>query len=98
MAGLHSMLETYVDNRSLPGAVGLMARGRLAEVAVVGSAALDGAAMARDSIFRLASVTKPITAAAVMAGSPATTGAARAARCCLPTVPTGSGAPGQRSR
>ncbi len=66
MVGLLSVLKTYVDNGSLPGAVGLVARGRQAEIAVVGSAAFDGAAMARDSIFRLASVTKPITAAAVM--------------------------------
>ena len=66
MVGLPAVLKTYVDNGSLPGAVGLVARGQQAEVAVVGSAAFDGAPMARDSIFRLASVTKPITAAAVM--------------------------------
>ena len=33
---------------------------------MVGSAAVDGPPMAIDSIFRLASITKPITAAAVM--------------------------------
>lgn len=66
MGGLHSVLKTYVDNGSLPGAVGLVVRDQQAEVAVVGSATFGGAAMARDSIFRLASVTKPITAAAVM--------------------------------
>ncbi len=43
-----------------------MARGDHTEVAVAGSVATDGAPMARDSIFRLASVTKPITAAAIM--------------------------------
>lgn len=63
MVGLPSVLKTYVDNGSLPGAVGLVARGQQAEVAVVGSAAFDGAPMARDSIFRLASVTEPIIAA-----------------------------------
>ena len=66
MAGLHDLLETHVDNGTLPGAVGLVARGNRAEVTVVGSAAIGGAAMARDSIFRFASITKPITAAAVM--------------------------------
>jgi CubicO group peptidase (beta-lactamase class C family) len=66
MAGLPSVLKTYVDDGSLPGAVGLVVHGQQAEVAVAGSAAFDGAPMARDSIFRLASVTKPITAAAVM--------------------------------
>ena len=66
MPGLHAVLQRYVDDGSLPGAVGLVARGDQMEVAVVGSAAIGGVAMARDSIFRLASITKPITAAAVM--------------------------------
>ena len=66
MADLHEVLQTYVGDGSLPGAVGLVARGDRAEVAVAGSIAVGGAAMARDSIFRLASITKPLTAAAVM--------------------------------
>lgn len=66
MAGLYDLLETYAGSGTLPGAVGLVARGTRAEVTVVGSAAVGGAAMARDSIFRFASITKPITAAAVM--------------------------------
>ena len=66
MTDLHDLLAGYVSDGSLPGAVGLVARGDEIEIAVVGSAAIDGAPMARDSIFRLASITKPITAAAVM--------------------------------
>lgn len=67
MANLREVLERHVDNGSLPGAVALVTRGDQTEVAVVGSAGLDGAVpMARDSIFRLASITKPIVAAAVM--------------------------------
>jgi CubicO group peptidase (beta-lactamase class C family) len=66
MAGLHDILQTYVGDGSLPGAVGLVARGDRAEVVVAGSVAVGGVSMARDSIFRLASITKPITAAAVM--------------------------------
>jgi CubicO group peptidase (beta-lactamase class C family) len=66
MAGLRDTLKVHVDNGSVPGAVGLVARGDGMEVAAVGSMAVDGAAMARDSIFRFASITKPITAAAVM--------------------------------
>jgi CubicO group peptidase (beta-lactamase class C family) len=66
MADLRHILQTYVDNGSVPGAVGLLADGDRTEVAVVGSLALDGAPMTRDSIFRFASITKPITAAAVM--------------------------------
>ena len=66
MADLHDTLKTYVGNGSVPGAVGLVACGAQTEVAAVGSIAVGGAPMARDSIFRLASVTTPITAAAVM--------------------------------
>jgi CubicO group peptidase (beta-lactamase class C family) len=67
MSNLHDILQTYVGNGSVPGAVGLMARGDRVEVAAAGSADVGGTSpMARDSIFRVASITKPITAAAVM--------------------------------
>jgi CubicO group peptidase (beta-lactamase class C family) len=66
MSGLHDVLERYVSDGSVPGAVGLVACGDRIEVAVAGSMAVDGRPMARDSIFRFASITKPLTAAAVM--------------------------------
>ncbi|MGN6172733.1 MAG: serine hydrolase domain-containing protein [Streptosporangiaceae bacterium] len=67
MSNLHDILQTYVGNGSVPGAVGLIARGDRVEVAAAGSADVDGTTpMARNSIFRIASITKPITAAAVM--------------------------------
>jgi CubicO group peptidase (beta-lactamase class C family) len=66
MADLHDMLASYVADGSLPGAVAVLAGGDRTEVAVVGSASVGGPPMARDSIFRFASITKPITAAAVM--------------------------------
>lgn len=67
MTNLHDILQTHVSNGSAPGAVGLVARGDQVEVQAVGSASADGSSpMARDSIFRVASITKPITAAAVM--------------------------------
>jgi CubicO group peptidase (beta-lactamase class C family) len=66
MTDLRSVLQAHVSSGSLPGAVGLLARGDSVEFAAVGSASLGGPPMTRDSIFRLASVTKPITAAAVM--------------------------------
>ncbi|HWE89742.1 MAG TPA: serine hydrolase domain-containing protein, partial [Pseudonocardiaceae bacterium] len=66
-ANLHDVLESHVTVGAVAGAVGLVARGARIEVAAVGSADLDsGAPMARDSIFRIASITKPITAAAVL--------------------------------
>ena len=66
MTDLHGLLEKYVSDGALPGAVGLVAGPGRTEVAAAGSASLGGAPMARDSIFRIASVTKPITAASVM--------------------------------
>jgi CubicO group peptidase (beta-lactamase class C family) len=67
MSHLHDVLQTYVSNGSVTGAVGLVARGDQVEVHAVGSADVDGTCpMARDSIFRIASITKPITAAAAM--------------------------------
>jgi CubicO group peptidase (beta-lactamase class C family) len=64
---LKTTLDTYVQSGSLPGAVALLARGDQTEVHVVGSLGLDqDAPMARDSIFRIASITKPVAAAAAM--------------------------------
>jgi CubicO group peptidase (beta-lactamase class C family) len=66
MADLSDLLDKHVRNGAVPGAVGLVVRGGRAEVAAVGSASVGGAPMARDSIFRIASLTKPITAASLM--------------------------------
>lgn len=72
MTDLHDILNAYVADGTVPGAVGLVARGDRTEVAAVGSAGIAGIAdtapapMARDSVFRIASVSKPVTAAAVM--------------------------------
>lgn len=68
MADLRETLETHVSNSSVAGAVGLVARGDGSEeAAAVGSVDVEGSApMARDSIFRIASLTKPVVAAAVM--------------------------------
>jgi CubicO group peptidase (beta-lactamase class C family) len=66
MGGLSDLLDKHVRNGAVPGAVGLVARGGRAEAAAVGSASVGGAPMARDSIFRIASITKPMTAAALM--------------------------------
>ena len=67
MTALRDLLDPYVKEGAVPGAVALLARGDDVTVEAVGSQAVDGAVpMARDSIFRIASLTKPITAAAVM--------------------------------
>ncbi|MEU3064503.1 serine hydrolase domain-containing protein [Streptomyces subrutilus] len=67
MSDLHGLLQAHVDSGYLPGAVALIARGDRAEVAAVGSLDTEGTApMARDTLFRIASLTKPVTAAAAM--------------------------------
>ena len=60
------MLSTYVDNGVLAGLVSLVSRGDETRVGVIGKAAFDGPELRRDSLFRVASFTKPIVAAAAM--------------------------------
>ena len=63
MTALAELLAAHLE--PAPGAVALIARGDDVEVATVGSVDLEGTApMRRDSLFRIASATKPITAAA----------------------------------
>ncbi|MEV7152466.1 serine hydrolase domain-containing protein [Streptomyces sp. NPDC093084] len=64
---LRATLRRRVEDGTVPGAVGLVARGADVEAVAVGNAGAEGSApMARDSIFRIASITKPVTAAAVL--------------------------------
>lgn len=64
---LRELLQASVDSGHVPGAVALVAHGENVEVQAVGSVDTEGTApMARDTIFRIASITKPIVAAAVM--------------------------------
>jgi CubicO group peptidase (beta-lactamase class C family) len=64
---IHDVLRREVDAGRLPGAVGLVSRRGEEHVVAIGSLAFDhGAPMGRDTIFRLASNTKPITAVATM--------------------------------
>lgn len=66
MATARRELERAVRTGFAPGLVGLIARGDNADVMTVGRMAIDGPPMQRDTIFRIASMSKPITAAAVM--------------------------------
>jgi CubicO group peptidase (beta-lactamase class C family) len=64
---LRGVLEKHVGGGAAPGAVALVARGDRVEVEAVGSVDVDGTApVARESIFRIASISKPITAAAAV--------------------------------
>ena len=59
MTSLRDLLETSVESGTVPGAAALVAHGEGVEIAGAGE-------VEPDSIVRIASVTKPITAAAVM--------------------------------
>lgn len=64
---LRSRLERHVEPGFAPGVVGLVAHGSFVETVVLGKMAFgNGGDMRRDTIFRIASMTKPVTATAVM--------------------------------
>ncbi|QDY77341.1 serine hydrolase domain-containing protein [Streptomyces qinzhouensis] len=65
--GLRALLADGVRQGQATGVVGLVARGGAAELAVAGSRTLGGPDdIAPDTVFRLASLTKMVTAAAVL--------------------------------
>jgi CubicO group peptidase (beta-lactamase class C family) len=64
---LHDAMKGFVDRGEIPGIVTLVSRGQEAQVDALGTMTAGGSEpMKRDTIFRIASITKPITAAAVM--------------------------------
>jgi len=63
---LHEAMAARVDRSEMPGMVTLVARGDDVRVDVIGAMAFGGEPMRRDTIFRIASLTKPILAAATM--------------------------------
>jgi CubicO group peptidase (beta-lactamase class C family) len=64
---LHRVAEAHVGEGLVPGLVALVARGEQVHVETLGTLGVGGAPVVRDSIFRIASTTKPITAAATLA-------------------------------
>lgn len=66
-AELHAAMTQYVARGDVPGIVTLVAQGDEVYVDAVGMKAVDAKdPMRRDTIFRIASLTKPITAAATL--------------------------------
>jgi CubicO group peptidase (beta-lactamase class C family) len=64
---IHDVMTRYVECGAVPGLVTLLDRGGEVHVDVIGSLAAGGSEpMRRDTIFRISSMTKPITAVAVM--------------------------------
>lgn len=67
LARLHAVLAGYVERQELPGLVALVSRGDQVHVEALGTLAQGSRApMRRDTIFRISSMTKPLTAAAAM--------------------------------
>ena len=63
---LHDLMRGHVDRGVAPGLVSVVSRRGAVHVDVIGAQALGGAPMQRGTIFRISSMTKPITAAATM--------------------------------
>jgi CubicO group peptidase (beta-lactamase class C family) len=64
---IHAAAANNVGEELVPGLVALVARGDEVHVEALGALTIAGAPVARDSIFRIASTTKPVTAAATLA-------------------------------
>jgi len=65
---LHAVMQREVDRKELPGIVTILARhGKVVEERTYGKKDIaSGAAMTKDTIFRIYSMTKPITGVAMM--------------------------------
>ncbi|SEO70318.1 CubicO group peptidase, beta-lactamase class C family [Rhodospirillales bacterium URHD0017] len=67
LARLHDALAAHVSPTGVPGIVALVSRRGETHVVTLGRQSLESdAPMQRDTIFRIASMTKPVTAAAAM--------------------------------
>jgi CubicO group peptidase (beta-lactamase class C family) len=67
VADLHTTMTGYVERGDIPGIVTLIGRGGEIHVDAIGTKAIgEKEPMRRDTIFRIASIAKPITAAATM--------------------------------
>ncbi|MFE7802723.1 serine hydrolase domain-containing protein [Nocardia sp. NPDC057440] len=64
---VRDVLARHVESGKIPGLVALVSRGGETHVEAIGTMRVDGdAPMRRDTIFRMASVSKPVTMAAAM--------------------------------
>jgi CubicO group peptidase (beta-lactamase class C family) len=64
---LHAVVADHIGDERVPGLVALVSRGDQVHVEAQGTLSIGGAPVARDSLFRIASTTKPITAAVTLA-------------------------------
>ena len=66
LAAVHEAAERQVADSHVPGLVALVASGDEVHVEALGQLAIGGQPVVRDSLFRIASMTKPVTGAATM--------------------------------
>lgn len=66
-ADLHSTAVRHIGDDRVPGLVALVASGDDVHVEVLGTLSVSGPPVARDSLWRITSVTKPVTGVATMA-------------------------------
>src|SRR5947208_11536013 len=67
LSRMHDVMAGYVERGDVPGLVTLVSRRGEMHVDAIGTRAIAGSApIWRDTIFRISSMTKPITAAATM--------------------------------
>ena len=66
LARLHRALAAHVASDEMPGVVALASRHGEVHVEAIGTLSFGGAPMKRDTIFRIASMTKPVIAAATL--------------------------------
>jgi CubicO group peptidase (beta-lactamase class C family) len=63
---MHDVMARHVEGGGVPGLVALASRRGEIHVDVIGKMAIGGAPMQRDTIFRISSMTKPVTSVAAM--------------------------------
>ena len=67
LARLHDVMAGHVERGDMPGCIALVARDGRTHLDVIGTRTFgDAEPLRRDDVFRITSMTKPITAAAVM--------------------------------
>jgi len=66
LARIDRIVEQAVEQGQVPGVVAAVARGPDVHVATAGAMTVGGAPMRRDTLFRISSLTKPMTAAVAL--------------------------------
>src|SRR5215468_4234286 len=63
---LHDRMARFIETGEIPGLVTAVADGGHTSIDAIGALAFGGPAITREAIFRISSMSKPVTAAAVM--------------------------------